>query len=90
VTTPLRARSFAKVNLALSVLGLRTDGYHDIQTVFQTIDIFDQLEFRPASRLELHCENLPDVPQETNLVWKAASLLSSAVTEKRGVSITLR
>ena len=38
-TSPLRARSFAKINLALSVLGRRTDGYHDIQTVFQSIDL---------------------------------------------------
>ena len=42
-----------KINLALSVLGRRTDGYHDIQTVFQTIDLCDELEFRPSPTLEL-------------------------------------
>jgi 4-diphosphocytidyl-2-C-methyl-D-erythritol kinase len=88
--SPLRVRSFAKLNLALSVLGRRTDGYHDIQTIFQSIDLCDEIEFRDSSRLELCCENLPDVRIEDNLVWKAASLLASTLPEKRGVSITLR
>jgi 4-diphosphocytidyl-2-C-methyl-D-erythritol kinase len=88
--SPLRIRSFAKINLALSVLGRRADGYHDIQTLFQTIDFCDELEFRPSSQLELRCENLPDVRNEDNLVWKAARLLTSASAEKRGASILLK
>ena len=88
--SPLRVRSFAKVNLALSVLGKRTDGYHDIQTIFQTVDICDEIQFRDCSRLELCCEGLPDVPVEGNLVWKAAALLRETLKLKRGVSITLR
>lgn len=86
----LRARSFAKVNLALSILGRRVDGYHDIQTIFQTIDVSDELEFRPAPQIELHCENLPGIRRENNLVWKAATSLASALGETRGVSITLK
>jgi 4-diphosphocytidyl-2-C-methyl-D-erythritol kinase len=86
----LRARSFAKINLILSVLGRRTDGYHDIQTIFQSIDLFDELEFRPAAQLELHCDSFPDLRTEDNLVWRAASLLLSKLPEKRGASITLR
>jgi 4-diphosphocytidyl-2-C-methyl-D-erythritol kinase len=82
--------SFAKVNLALSVLGRRTDGYHDIQTIFQTIDVSDELEFQHAPQLELHCENLDGVPPENNLVWKAATLFTDTLGLKRGVSITLR
>jgi 4-diphosphocytidyl-2-C-methyl-D-erythritol kinase len=66
------------------------DGYHDIQTIFQTTDLCDELDFKHSSRIELHCENLPSVRTEENLVWKAASLLSAAVDNKRGVSITLR
>jgi 4-diphosphocytidyl-2-C-methyl-D-erythritol kinase len=54
MASPFRVRSFAKVNLALSVLGRRTDGYHDIQTVFQSVDIFDEIEFQPASQVQLH------------------------------------
>jgi 4-diphosphocytidyl-2-C-methyl-D-erythritol kinase len=88
--SPLRVRSFAKVNLALSVLGKRKDGYHDIQTIFQTTNLCDELEFGNSSAIELHCENLHDVPNEDNLVWKAASRLSEATGNREGVSIRLR
>jgi 4-diphosphocytidyl-2-C-methyl-D-erythritol kinase len=87
---PLRIRSFAKINLALSVLGRRTDGYHDIQTIFQTIDLGDEIEFLPSSQVDLICENFTDVQKEDNLVWKAAMLLSSQCGEMRGAHITLK
>jgi 4-diphosphocytidyl-2-C-methyl-D-erythritol kinase len=86
----LRAHSCSKINLALAVLGRRADGYHEIRTVFQTIDLWDELEFRPSPSLEVICEGLPEVRTEDNLVWKAASLLSSAIGSKVGVSIVLR
>jgi 4-diphosphocytidyl-2-C-methyl-D-erythritol kinase len=86
----LRAYSFAKINLALSVLGRRVDGYHDIHTIFQSISLHDELEFRESAQLRLSCEDFSDLRPEENLVWKAASLLASTLTEKRGVSITLK
>ena len=39
----LRLRSFAKVNLGLEVLGVREDGYHELRTLFQTIDLADEI-----------------------------------------------
>ncbi len=87
---PLLAHSCAKVNLALSVLGRRADGYHEIRTIFQTIGLWDDLEFRPSAGLELSCEGLQGVRAEDNLVYKAASLLSETLSGNRGVSITLR
>jgi len=88
--SPFRVRSFAKINLALSVLGKRMDGYHDIQTIFQTTDLCDEMEFRPSPHLELHCENLPGVANEDNLVWKAANLLAETSDNELGAKITLR
>jgi len=85
-----RVRCFAKVNLAFSVLGRREDGYHDIETIFQSVDLCDQLEFRSSAGLELICEDLPGLPPEDNLVWKAATSLMTAICGQRGVSITLR
>ncbi len=90
ISSPLHLHSFAKINLALSVLGRRTDGYHDIQTIFQSIDLCDELEFQSSPKLEFCCENLPGVHKEENLVWKAVTSLASALSETRGVSITLR
>jgi 4-diphosphocytidyl-2-C-methyl-D-erythritol kinase len=86
----LRLRSYSKVNLALAVLGCRADGYHEIRTVFQSIDLHDVLEFRPARTIELECQGLPGIPVEENLVWRAATALAGLVSEKRGVAITLR
>jgi len=83
-------RSFAKINLALAVLGRRPDGYHNIETVFQAIDLADELEFHPSGEISLTCEELPDVSEKDNSVWKAALALAELTGEQRGVAITLR
>jgi 4-diphosphocytidyl-2-C-methyl-D-erythritol kinase len=80
----LRVRSFAKVNLALTVLGRRADGYHEIRTVYQSIDLHDELECHPSPELTLECSGLPGVPPGENLVWKAACALRAAGSPKRG------
>ncbi|MFZ5722282.1 MAG: 4-(cytidine 5'-diphospho)-2-C-methyl-D-erythritol kinase [Pseudomonadota bacterium] len=63
----------AKLNLFLHVVGRRADGYHLLQTLFQLLDAGDSLTFAPADRLELN--DLPGVPREANLVWRAATAL---------------
>jgi 4-diphosphocytidyl-2-C-methyl-D-erythritol kinase len=90
VTAPLRISSFAKINLALAVLGKRADGYHNIHTVFQTISLCDELDIRESEQLDLRCDNLTGVPREDNLVWKAAKTLRSAAGVRHGAVITLR
>ena len=67
--------AYAKLNLALEVLGRRSDGYHDVRTVLQTIDLADRLTFHPASALSLQCDD-PSLNGETNLVWQAAVSLA--------------
>jgi 4-diphosphocytidyl-2-C-methyl-D-erythritol kinase len=90
VTSPLRIRSFAKINIALAVLGRRPDGYHNIHTVFQTVDLCDELEIAAAGRLDLRCGDLAGVAREENLVWKAANMLRGAAGVRRGAAITLK
>ena len=46
-TSPLRLRSFAKINLGLEVLGVHDDGYHELRTLFQTIDLADEISLKP-------------------------------------------
>jgi 4-diphosphocytidyl-2-C-methyl-D-erythritol kinase len=86
----LRVRSFAKINLALAVVGRLPDGFHEIRTVFQSIDLHDELEFRPSRRLELDGGDLKGVLREDNLIWKAAKALSEAARTRRGAQIILR
>jgi 4-diphosphocytidyl-2-C-methyl-D-erythritol kinase len=74
------AKAYAKVNLDLRVLGLRSDGYHEVRTVFQSVALHDSLLFvsRPGP-FALKCR-LPAVPvDESNLVWKAAAALWAAL-----------
>ncbi len=46
----LQVKSYAKINLGLEVLGLRQDGYHELRTLFQTIDVHDDIVLRPRPR----------------------------------------
>ena len=72
------------------MLGRRSDGYHDIETIFQAIDLSDELYFRSSDEISLTAEGLPGVSEKDNIVWKAASLLAKRTGENRGVAITLR
>ena len=80
----------AKVNLALDVLGKRPDGYHDIATVMQTVDLFDRLTLETAPTISLETDD-PLLPiDEKNLVVRAAALLRHASGVEQGVRIRLR
>jgi 4-diphosphocytidyl-2-C-methyl-D-erythritol kinase len=74
------ARAHAKVNLDLRVLGTRPDGYHELRTVFQTIELHDTIACTAKSgRFTLKCK-APGVPlDETNLVWRAGAALWKAL-----------
>jgi len=62
----------AKINWSLRVTGKRADGFHDLETLFQTISLHDTLTFAKSDRLELTCDD-PTIPVDnTNLVIRAA------------------
>ncbi len=75
----MKLRACAKINRSLLVRGLRPDGYHDLETVFQSLALHDTLEFAEASEgMTIACL-APGVPlDERNLVWKAARLVWQA------------
>ena len=85
----VKVRAYAKVNLALEVLGRRSDGYHEVRTVLQTIDLCDDLEFVPAEGVSVECEGL-DVQPEEELSYRAALLLQQASSTRQGTAIRLR
>ncbi|HEX9005357.1 MAG TPA: 4-(cytidine 5'-diphospho)-2-C-methyl-D-erythritol kinase [Blastocatellia bacterium] len=86
--------SFAKINWTLEVLGRRPDGYHELRTLLQTVSVADELVFESPTLdngrgIEIVCDH-PDVPcDETNLVHRAARLLSDFSGIERGVRITI-
>lgn len=80
----------AKLNLFLRVLGRREDGRHDLQTVFQFIDLCDELEFSVTSDGKISCASgLTDLSPEDNLCVRAAHLLRDTLQGDLGVAITL-
>jgi 4-diphosphocytidyl-2-C-methyl-D-erythritol kinase len=78
----------AKVNLTLEVLGRRDDGYHDIVSVIQTIDIFDTLNFEPSDTITLDCD-APGLQTPDNLAVKAAEALKRTTGYLKGARINL-
>jgi 4-diphosphocytidyl-2-C-methyl-D-erythritol kinase len=62
-------RAFAKINLELRILGRRADGYHEIRTIFQTIDWYDEIHLFRAERFQFSGPGTPE--DETNLVVRA-------------------
>lgn len=80
----------AKINLFLNILGRRSDGYHELQTLFQLLDYGDELSFEvlPQSIIELHDETT-GVPPDQNLIVKAACRLQEATGCRQGARIIL-
>ena len=77
------------MNLVLEVLGKRGDGYHELSTVLQAVDLFDRLVLEEDEALTLRTSD-PALPtDEANLVVKAARLLLEAAGVSRGARITL-
>lgn len=69
--------AYAKLNLTFEVLGRRSDGFHQVTTVMQTIGLADIIRIEPDSELKVDCE-YPDLDGEQNLVWRAAVELAKA------------
>jgi len=89
----LTVRAHAKVNLDLRVLGSRPDGYHELRTVFQTIELHDTLVCRPrAGEFTLKSRGASVPLDRTNLVWIAAAALWKALGREgdpRDTTITI-
>jgi 4-diphosphocytidyl-2-C-methyl-D-erythritol kinase len=85
----MKIRSFAKINLGLEVVRKRPDGYHDIRTLYQSIDLWDGLEFFPRATSEVSLQgNDESIPWDANnLVFRAARLLQESAAVKSGMHI---
>ena len=76
----------AKLNLTLEVLGKRSDGFHEIRSVLQAINLCDSLQFQPGENLEFK-SSMPGWLAEESLVSRATSLLQKATGCTRGAMI---
>jgi 4-diphosphocytidyl-2-C-methyl-D-erythritol kinase len=78
----------AKINLTLEVLGERPDGYHEIRSLIQTINLCDRLRFRLSHNIKLVCDN-PNFVGEESLVSRATVLLQQATGCAKGAEIEI-
>jgi 4-diphosphocytidyl-2-C-methyl-D-erythritol kinase len=73
----MQIQSYAKINWSLRVTGKRADGYHDLETLFQTISLHDTIGITNAEQMSITCDD-PHVPcDETNLAMRAARLIGA-------------
>ena len=78
----------AKINLGLEIVGRRPDGYHDLVTILQEVELADRLTFEPAGELSLICDR-PDLETGDNLVLRAARLLRAETDAAPGAAMRL-
>lgn len=87
----MTARAYAKINLGLRILRKRSDGFHDLETVFHQIDQYDEIEFRLHENAVILKSTHPAVPSDdSNLCVRAAKLLRDLTGTPDGVEIILR
>lgn len=78
----------AKINLFLNILKKRQDGYHELETILQKIQLYDTIYLEPQDdEIELECKEVGGVE---NLAYKAAMLLKQELRIKKGVKIKIK
>jgi 4-diphosphocytidyl-2-C-methyl-D-erythritol kinase len=87
----LEKKSTAKVNLSLNILGKRPDGFHELETVMQPVNVFDELSFeRGGNGVQLTCDE-PSLPVDgKNLVYRAAEAFLKQQHLNEGIRIHLK
>ena len=82
-------KSRAKINLSIDVLGKRQDGYHLVEMIMQTIDLYDLIEINEKDNDQITIKSTSDeIPLDcNNLVYKAANLIKKTFNINKGVEI---
>lgn len=83
-------KAYAKINLVLDVLGTRDDGYHELETVMQTLELHDTIQLAPAPGITLQVEGAELPAGPGNLAYRAAFLLRERTGCRKGVVIRLQ
>jgi len=86
----LTIKARAKINLGLQVLNKRTDNFHEINTIFYSIGLSDEIEMEINDNISLITTPPLGIDEKDNLVFKAANLLKERYKIKSGVQINLK
>lgn len=89
----VRLPAFAKINLCLHVMGKRSDGYHELRTIFQTISLHDTLEISidpgGSGQISLSCNDVALPLGPDNLVWRAVEAIGPEIGFRGSISVQL-
>lgn len=79
----------AKINLSLDIIKKRSDGYHELKMIMQTVSLYDEIDIEKNNKIILTC-NKTDIPlDERNLAWKTAELFFEYTGIKSGCRLHL-
>ncbi|MGL5822837.1 MAG: 4-(cytidine 5'-diphospho)-2-C-methyl-D-erythritol kinase [Sarcina sp.] len=89
----MKRKAYAKINIALDVIGKREDGYHLLKMIMQTVDIYDEIEVKKTNSpntIKLTTDKYYLPTDEKNLAYKAAKLFVDTYKIKDGVEIHIK
>lgn len=96
VDTIVRIRTYAKINLFLRVIGLRRDGFHEVETILHGVGLYDEIDIEPAeSGIDVDMELVGGIAgtipsKEENLIGRAARLLIDESRDVGGAMVRVR
>jgi 4-diphosphocytidyl-2-C-methyl-D-erythritol kinase len=86
----MKLRAYAKINIGLHILGKRSDGYHDLETVFREINCYDEIEMERNKKIIMTADSILVPVDGSNLCVRAATLLQKEKHVREGVQIHLK
>jgi len=84
------AKTFAKVNPRLKILGKFDDGYHELDISFLSINLADRMTFESSDREDIVISTEAEIPPEENLCYRVARKLKGACSPEEGANISLK
>jgi 4-diphosphocytidyl-2-C-methyl-D-erythritol kinase len=86
----MEEKAYAKINLGLHVLGVRSDEYHEVDMIMQSVSLADEIELTEADNFLLSTDN-PILPCDaSNLAWKATQIMADLTHRKPNVHIHIK
>lgn len=85
----MKAKAYAKINLAIKVLGVREDGYHELEMVMENINLYDKLTFSKSDKIHVRTSEYVCEEQD-NIVYKAAHLIKQKYNVNEGIDIYIK
>ncbi|MDU5109994.1 MAG: 4-(cytidine 5'-diphospho)-2-C-methyl-D-erythritol kinase [Clostridium sp.] len=87
----MKIKAYAKVNISLDVVGKREDGYHLLEMIMQSIDLYDEIKIeKTKSNIVIKCNKQYVPTDERNLAYKAAKLFMEEYNINSGVEINIK